>query len=144
MKDLHTIIEASKIVGLTRGALLASIKFKRLNAIKIKNRWMMTLNDLKNYKENRWKRDYPIPKGEITAEKAARKYNVPINTIYGFIYTHQLKCKKRGKAPTTFSETKFLEIVSHKLTIKELRVQHRKMKKAAQEKRAQQRRRITA
>lgn len=144
MKDLHTIKEATNIIGLTRGALLAAIQFKRLDAVKIKNRWMISSQDLMTYRENRWKRTHPLKKGEITIEKAARKYNVPLNSIYSFIYTRQLKSKKKGKAPITFLESDLLEILSHKMTVKEMRQKEKKIKKLAQQKRSQERRRIIA
>lgn len=144
MKDLHTIKEATNIIGLTRGALLAAIQFKRLDAVKIKNRWMISSQDLMTYRENRWKRNHPLRKGEITIEKAARKYNVPLNSIYSFIYTKQLNSKKKGRAPITFLESDLLEILSHKMTIKETRQKLKKMKKLAQQKRSQERRRIIA
>ena len=66
MKEKFTILEAARLLGIQEGSVKVAIYNQRLKAKKNGRYWVVLLSDLEEYKNTRWQRIFPPPKGEIT------------------------------------------------------------------------------
>lgn len=144
MKEKFTILEAARLLGIQEGSVKVAIYNQRLKAKKNGRYWVVLLSDLEEYKNTRWQRIFPPPKGEITVIDAERKYNISLQSIYHLMRSNQLSFIKRGTNPISFRESDLIEIMAQINSVKEARIRARKVKKQEQYDRAFQRRRIIA
>lgn len=99
--------EASKIMNITKSAVHAAIKNKRLNATFKTTRWVIHKDDLIEYEKNRYNRSkslfqgrplYCPEKGEYSVNQTAELLNTSPQRIYYLIRNGGLKSDRRGSA----------------------------------------------
>jgi hypothetical protein len=100
------INEAACITNVTRQAVYIAIKKEMLKASK-EGRWQISLDDLDEYRKNRWNRVKSIrdgkplvsaEKGEYLVRQIAEKLGIPEQKIYYAIRCNTLKSKRRGSS----------------------------------------------
>lgn len=111
MNDILTVKEASELLHITQHAFYMAIKKKKMKAIKIKNRWKISREELDNYRIRKHSRDFKVMDGEIifsfekgffSASQVARimseELKRPIKNayIYYLITKGRLRAFKRG------------------------------------------------
>ncbi|KPK32510.1 MAG: hypothetical protein AMS24_04030 [Chlamydiae bacterium SM23_39] len=112
-KKFFSITEAAKLNNVTRQAVYVAIKQKKLKATKCDGKWMISLNDLEEYKKNKYSREKSLYEGELLFDKekgyysinqAAKMLNVPAQKIYYATRVGQLKAFRKGAAWVVKSE----------------------------------------
>lgn len=102
-----SITEAAKINNVTRQAIYVAIKQKKLKAIKATTRWVINLNDLEEYRNNKYSRAKSVFDGELlfdnnkgyySVNQAADMLGVPAQKIYYATRVGQLKAHRKGAA----------------------------------------------
>lgn len=102
-----SITEAARINNVTRQAIYVAIKQKKLKALKATTRWMINLNDLEEYRENKYSRTKSVFGGELlfdnqkgyySVSQTAKLLGVPAQKIYYATRTGQLKAQRKGAA----------------------------------------------
>ena len=104
---LVSITEAAKINKVTRQAIYVAIKLNKLKASKDTTRWTIHLDDLENYRKQKYSRSKSMFDGELLFDNAkgyhsigqvSRMLNVPAQKIYYATRIGQLKAHRKGAA----------------------------------------------
>lgn len=109
MKDenLVSIAEAAKLNKVTRQAIYVAIKLNKLKAHKENTRWMINLNDLQDYRKQKYSRTkstfdgeliFDPMKGYLSVNQVAKLLRVPAQKIYYATRTGKLKAHRKGAA----------------------------------------------
>ena len=102
-----SITEAARINNVTRQAIYVAIKQKKLKATKDATRWTINLDDLDEYRRNKYSRTKSIFDGELlfdnnkgfySVNQAAKLLNVPSQKIYYATRVGLLKASRKGAA----------------------------------------------
>ncbi|MBM3184550.1 MAG: helix-turn-helix domain-containing protein [Chlamydiae bacterium] len=102
-----SITEAARINNVTRQAIYVAIKQKKLKATKDSTRWTIHLDDLDEYRNNKYSRTKSIFDGELlfdnkkgyfSVNQTARMLNVPAQKIYYATRVGLLKAHRKGAA----------------------------------------------
>jgi len=102
-----SITEAARINNVTRQAIYVAIKQKKLKATKDSTRWTIHLDDLEEYRKNKYSRTKSMFNGELlfdngkgfySVNQAARFLNVPAQKIYYATRVGLLKASRKGAA----------------------------------------------
>lgn len=102
-----SITEAARINNVTRQAIYVAIKQKKLRATKDATRWTIHLDDLEEYRRNKYSRTKSMFNGELlfdnkkgyySVNQAAKLLNVPAQKIYYATRVGLLKATRRGAA----------------------------------------------
>lgn len=105
--NVVSITEAARINGVTRQAIYVAIKQKKLKAMKDATRWRISLNDLKEYTDNKYSRKKSMHNGELvfdnskgfySVNQVAEMLNVPAQKIYYATRVGLLKATRKGAA----------------------------------------------
>ncbi len=106
-KKVVSITEAAKINGVTRQAIYVAIKQGKLKATKDSTRWMIHINDLKAYRDQKYSRTKSMFDGELlfdnvkgyySINQTAKMLGVPAQKIYYATRVGLLKAVRRGAA----------------------------------------------
>lgn|SRR3989338_1896288 len=102
-----SITEAARINNVTRQAIYVAIKQKKLKATKDSTRWTIHLDDLEEYRNNKYSRTKSMFNGELlfdsrkgyySVNQAAKILNVPAQKIYYATRVGLLKAHRKGAA----------------------------------------------
>lgn len=102
-----SITEAARINNVTRQAIYVAIKQKKLKATKDSTRWTIHLDDLEEYRSNKYSRTKSMFDGELlfdnrkgyySVNQAAKFLNVPAQKIYYATRVGLLKATRKGAA----------------------------------------------
>lgn len=102
-----SITEAARINNVTRQAIYVAIKQKKLKATKDSTRWTIHLDDLEEYRKNKYSRTKSMFAGELlfdngkgfySVNQAAKFLNVPAQKIYYATRVGLLKASRKGAA----------------------------------------------
>ncbi len=102
-----SITEAARINNVTRQAIYVAIKLKKLNARKDTTRWTIHLDDLEEYRKNKYSRTKSIYNGDLLFDNGKGFYsvnqvadilNIPAQKIYYATRVGMLKASRRGAA----------------------------------------------
>ena len=102
-----SITEAARINNVTRQAIYVAIKQKKLKATKDSTRWTIHLDDLEEYRTNKYSRTKSMYDGELlfdnrkgfySVNQAAKFLNVPAQKIYYATRVGLLKASRKGAA----------------------------------------------
>lgn len=105
-RKVVSITEAAKINNVTRQAIYVAIKQKKLRATK-KSRWEIDLEDLEEYRRNKYSRTKSMFDGELlfdnhrgyySVNQVADRLNVPAQKIYYATRTGMIKGTRKGAA----------------------------------------------
>ena len=104
---LVSITEAAKINNVTRQAIYVAIKQKKLKAFKDSTRWTISLDDLEQYRQQKYSRAKSLYEGELlfdnkqgfySVNQAAKMLGVPAQKIYYATRIGLLKAFRKGAA----------------------------------------------
>jgi excisionase family DNA binding protein len=107
LHGLVSITEAARIHNVTRQAIYVAIKSNKLRARKDTRRWMLDLEDLREYKRLKYSRTRSMFEGELLFDNAkgyysvnqvAKLLNVPAQKIYYAARSGYLKAIRKGAA----------------------------------------------
>jgi excisionase family DNA binding protein len=102
-----SITEAARINNVTRQAIYVAIKQKKLKATKDATRWTISLEDLDEYRKNKYSRTKSMFNGELlfdnkngyfSINQTAKLLNVPAQKIYYATRVGLLKASRKGAA----------------------------------------------
>ncbi len=102
-----SITEAAKINNVTRQAIYVAIKQKKLKARKDSTRWTIHLDDLAEYRKQKYSRSKSMYDGELlfdnnrgfySVNQAAKLLGVPAQKIYYATRIGLLKATRKGAA----------------------------------------------
>ncbi len=102
-----SITEAARINNVTRQAIYVAIKQKKLKATKDATRWTIHLDDLDEYRRNKYSRTKSMFEGELlfdnrkgyySVNQAAKVLGVPAQKIYYATRVGLLKAHRKGAA----------------------------------------------
>lgn len=102
-----SITEAAKINGVTRQAIYVAIKLNKLRARKESSRWTINVDDLNDYRKNRYSRSKSMFQGELifdsqkgyfSVNQVASMLDVPAQKIYYATRVGLLKAHRKGAA----------------------------------------------
>jgi excisionase family DNA binding protein len=102
-----SITEAARINNVTRQAIYVAIKQKKLKATKDATRWTIHLDDLEEYRRNKYSRTKSMFNGELlfdnlkgyfSVNQAAKLLGVPAQKIYYATRVGLLKASRKGAA----------------------------------------------
>lgn len=102
-----SITEAARINNVTRQAIYVAIKQRKLKATKQETRWVISLDDLDEYRSNKYSRTKSMFNGELlfdqkkgfySVNQAAKMMNVPAQKIYYATRVGLLKAIRKGAA----------------------------------------------
>ena len=106
-KRLVSITEAAKINNVTRQAIYVAIKQNKLKATKHTTRWTIDLEDLEEYRRQKYSRSKSTFNGELlfdnkkgfySVNQAAKILGVPAQKIYYATRVGLLKASRKGAA----------------------------------------------
>jgi len=106
-KKVVTITEAARINNVTRQAVYVAIKQKKLKASKDSTRWTINLEDLDNYRNQKYSRTKSMFDGELlfdnqkgfySVNQVAKILGVPAQKIYYATRVGLLKAIRKGAA----------------------------------------------
>ncbi|MBI3236974.1 MAG: helix-turn-helix domain-containing protein, partial [Chlamydiales bacterium] len=106
-KKVVSITEAARINSVTRQAIYVAIKQKKLRAFKDSTRWTIDLEDLENYRKQKYSRSKSMFNGELlfdnqkgffSVNQVASMLNVPAQKIYYATRVGLMKATRRGAA----------------------------------------------
>ena len=112
-KKIVSITEAAKINNVTRQAIYVAIKLNKLKATKDTSRWMINLDDLMDYRKQKYSRTKSTFEGELLFDNAkgyfsinqvAKLLNVPAQKLYYATRAGYLKASRKGAAWVIHSE----------------------------------------
>ena len=104
---LVSITEAAKINNVTRQAIYVAIKQKKLKATKHTTRWTIDLDDLEEYRTQKYSRTKSMYEGELlfdnkkgfySVNQTANMLGVPAQKIYYATRVGLLKASRKGAA----------------------------------------------
>ena len=102
-----SITEAARINNVTRQAIYVAIKQKKLKATKDSTRWTIHLDDLEEYRKNKYSRTKSIFDGELlfdnhkgyySINQTAKLLGVPAQKIYYATRVGLMKAHRKGAA----------------------------------------------
>lgn len=102
-----SITEAARINNVTRQAIYVAIKQKKLKATKDATRWTIHLDDLDEYRKNKYSRTKSVFDGELlfdnrkgyySVNQTAKLLGVPAQKIYYATRVGLLKAHRKGAA----------------------------------------------
>lgn len=102
-----SITEAARINNVTRQAIYVAIKQKKLKATKDATRWTIHLDDLEEYRNNKYSRTksvfdgellFDVKKGFYSINQVAKMLNVPAQKIYYATRIGLMKAQRKGAA----------------------------------------------
>ncbi len=108
-----SITEAARINNVTRQAIYVAIKQKKLKACKDATRWTIDLNDLEEYRLQKYSRSRSTFNGELlfdndkgfySVNQVAKILGVPAQKIYYATRIGMLKASRRGAAWVVHTE----------------------------------------
>ncbi len=106
-KKVVSITEAAKINNVTRQAIYVAIKQKKLKAYKDATRWTIRLEDLEEYRRQKYSRAKSTFDGELlfdnergfySVNQVAKMLGVPAQKIYYATRIGLLKASRKGAA----------------------------------------------
>lgn len=106
-KRVVSITEAARINNVTRQAIYVAIKQKKLKAHKDSTRWTIDLEDLEDYRRQKYSRSKSTYNGELlfdnnkgfySVNQVAKMLGVPAQKIYYATRIGVLKASRRGAA----------------------------------------------
>lgn len=106
-KKVVSITEAAKINNVTRQAIYVAIKQKKLKAYKDTTRWTIRLEDLEEYRRQKYSRAKSTFEGELlfdnergyySVNQVAKMLGVPAQKIYYATRIGLLKASRKGAA----------------------------------------------
>lgn len=106
-KRLVSITEAAKINNVTRQAIYVAIKQNKLKATKHTTRWTIDLDDLEEYRRQKYSRTKSMYDGELlfdnkkgfySVNQVAKMLGVPAQKIYYATRVGLLKASRKGAA----------------------------------------------
>src|SRR5262249_5834621 len=106
-KKLVSITEAARINNVTRQAIYVAIKMNKLKARKDTTRWEIHLDDLEDYREQKYSRSkstfdgeliFDNKKGYFSVNQVAKRLGVPAQKIYYATRSGLLKAHRKGAA----------------------------------------------
>ncbi|HAZ15910.1 MAG: peptidase [Chlamydiae bacterium GWC2_50_10] len=106
-KKIVSITEAARINNVTRQAIYVAIKQGKLKAKKGATRWMIDLDDLSEYRRQKYSRTKSMFNGELlfdnekgfySINQAARMLGVPAQKIYYATRVGHMKAVRKGAA----------------------------------------------
>jgi len=106
-KKVVSITEAARLNNVTRQAIYVAIKQKKLKATKTETRWTIRIEDLEEYRCNKYNRSKSIFDGELlfdnqkgyySVNQTAKLLDVPAQKIYYATRVGQLKAVRKGAA----------------------------------------------
>ena len=107
VKKVLSITEAARINNVTRQAIYVAIKQKKLKATKDSTRWMIHLDDLAEYRRNKYSREKSVYEGKLlfdnedgyySVNQVAKMLNVPAQKIYYATRVGLLNAIRKGAA----------------------------------------------
>lgn len=105
--NVVSITEAARINNVTRQAIYVAIKLNKLKAKKETTRWTINLDDLEEYRKNKYSRMKSIHDGELifdnnkgyySVNQVASMLNVPAQKIYYATRIGMLTAIRKGAA----------------------------------------------
>lgn len=102
-----SITEAAKLNNVTRQAIYVAIKLNKLKATKETTRWTINLDDLEEYRTQKYSRTKSVFEGELlfdnvrgyfSVSQVADMLSVPAQKIYYATRTGVLKAHRKGAA----------------------------------------------
>jgi predicted DNA-binding protein YlxM (UPF0122 family) len=102
-----SITEAARINHVTRQAIYVAIKQQKLRARKHMARWVIHLDDLEDYRNQKYSRTKSTFNGELlfdnnrgyySINQTARMLNIPAQKVYYATRVGHLKAQRRGAA----------------------------------------------
>jgi hypothetical protein len=106
-KKVVSITEAAKLNKVTRQAIYVAIKLNKLKATKETTRWTISLQDLEDYRRQKYSRTKSIFGGELlfdnnkgyfSVNQVAQILSVPAQKIYYATRIGLLKAERKGAA----------------------------------------------
>ncbi len=106
-KKVVSITEAAKINSVTRQAIYVAIKQKKLKASKDATRWTIDLEDLENYRKQKYSRTKSMFNGELlfdnhkgffSINQVSKMLGVPAQKIYYATRVGLMKAHRKGAA----------------------------------------------
>ncbi len=106
-KKVVSITEAAKLNNVTRQAIYVAIKLNKLKATKETTRWTINLNDLEDYRQQKYSRTKSVFAGELlfdnnkgyfSVNQVAEMLSVPAQKIYYATRIGLLKAHRKGAA----------------------------------------------
>lgn len=106
-KRVVSITEAARINNVTRQAIYVAIKQKKLKAYKDSTRWTIDLDDLEEYRHQKYSRTKSTFNGELlfdnqkgfySINQVAKMLGVPAQKIYYATRIGMLKASRKGAA----------------------------------------------
>src|ERR1700750_1585662 len=104
---LVSITEAAKLNKVTRQAIYVAIKLNKLKATKETTRWTINLDDLEDYRRQKYSRTKSVFDGELlfdnnrgffSVNQVAQILSVPAQKIYYATRIGLLKAQRKGAA----------------------------------------------
>ena len=102
-----SITEAARINKVTRQAIYVAIKQKKLRARKHMARWVIHVDDLEEYRKQKYSRSKSVFNGELlfdnnkgyfSINQTARMLNIPAQKVYYATRVGHLRAHRRGAA----------------------------------------------
>lgn len=102
-----SITEAARINNVTRQAIYVAIKQKKLKATKDATRWTIHLDDLNEYRQNKYSRTKSLFQGELlfdshkgffSVNQVAKLLNIPAQKVYYATRIGLMKAHRKGAA----------------------------------------------
>ena len=106
-RKVVSITEAARINGVTRQAIYVAIKQKKLRATKDSTRWTISIDDLEEYRRQKYSRSKSVFNGELlfdnnkgyfSINQIAKILGVPAQKIYYATRIGVLKAVRKGSA----------------------------------------------
>ncbi len=106
-RKIVSITEAARINNVTRQAIYVAIKQKKLKARKDATRWVIHVDDLAEYRKNKYSREkskfngellFDNSKGFYSVNQVAKLLGVPAQKIYYATRVGHMKASRRGAA----------------------------------------------
>lgn len=106
-KAVVSITEAAKLNNVTRQAIYVAIKLNKLKATKKTTRWTISLEDLEEYRRQKYSRSKSVYDGELlfdnqkgyfSINQVAKMLSVPAQKIYYATRIGLLKAQRKGAA----------------------------------------------
>lgn len=106
-KKIVSITEAAKLNNVTRQAIYVAIKLNKLRATKETSRWMIDMEDLNDYRKQKYSRTKSTFQGELlfdntkgyySINQVSKMLSVPAQKIYYATRAGYLKAHRRGAA----------------------------------------------
>src|SRR3990167_7290353 len=106
-KKIVSITEDARINNVTRQAIYVAIKQGKLKASKDATRWTINLDDLENYRKQKYSRTKSMFNGELlfdnhkgfySVNQVAKMLNVPAQKIYYATRVGLMKASRKGAA----------------------------------------------